>query len=210
VGEATHAGLEGLGIATIGDLAAASRRTLEQRLGTALGNHLAMLAAGVDHRPVKPDGEAKSVSVEQTFPVDLRDADLIEAELLRQCERVASRLRRAGLAGRTVSLKVRYADFRTVTRSHSFTSPVDVAHDLFGAVRDLGRRTDLSQPIRLLGVGVSTLEAAGSPKQLGLDRPAAWDDVAAAVDAIRARFGEDAVTPARLVDGPEVYRNERR
>lgn len=203
VGEATYASLESLGISSIGDLAAVPGHTLQQRLGPSLGQHLHALAQARDDRPVSADSEAKSISVEQTFELDLADADVIEAEVLRQCEKVGSRLRRAGLAGRTVTLKVRYADFTTVTRSHSFASAADVSHDLFVAARDLLGRVDLTRTVRLLGVGVSVLEPSGSPRQLGLDRPAAWDDVTAAVDQIRSRFGDNAVSPARLVARPD-------
>jgi DNA polymerase-4 len=203
VGEATYAALEGIGVATIGDLAAVPSSTLQQRLGASLGAHLHRLANGIDGRMVTADTEAKSVSVEQTFERDLITDDGIEAELLRQCERVGSRLRRAGLAGRTVTLKVRYPDFTTVTRSQSLDSPVDVAHDLFTVVRALLARAGVGGPVRLLGVGVSALEPAGGPRQLGMDRPAAWDDVAGAIDRIRHRFGEDAVSPARLLGPPE-------
>ncbi|MBT8164662.1 MAG: DNA polymerase IV [Acidimicrobiia bacterium] len=203
VGEATFATLDGLGVATIGDLASVPLDSLERRLGSSLGRHLHRLANGVDGRSVSPDGAAKSISVEQTFGRDLSDADVIETELLRQCERVASRLRRAGLAGRTVTLKVRFPDFTTVTRSQSLESAIDVSHDLFGVVRELMGRVDLDRPVRLLGVGVSSLEAAGAPLQLGLDRPAAWDDVSTAVDAIRTRYGDEAVSPARLVSPPD-------
>jgi len=204
VGEATYAALDGIGVATIGDLAAVPPATLENRLGTSLGRQLHALANGRDDRAVNPDSEVKSVSVEQTFERDLDSADVIESELLRQCEKVAYRLRRAGLAGHTVSLKVRYPDFTTVTRSHSFHSAVDVAHDLFVAARDLMDRIDRTRAVRLLGVGVSSLEPAGAPRQLGLDRPAAWDDVAAAVDEIRSRYGENAVSKARLASPPET------
>ncbi len=203
VGEATFAALEGIGVATIGELAAVPLTTLEHRLGSSLGRHLHGLAAGLDDRPVSPDGEAKSISVEQTFEHDLSDREIIESELLQQCEHVGSRLRRAGLAGRTVTLKARFPDFTTVTRSHSTATTMDVSHDLFAVVRQLLHRVDLSQPVRLLGVAVGGLEPAGGPRQLGFDRPAAWDDVAAAVDQIRSRFGEDAVSPARLLARPD-------
>ncbi len=202
VGEATYATLEGLGVNTIGDLARVPQSTLEQRLGRSLGQHLYRLALGEDDRPVEPDGETKSVSSEQTFESDLTAPDVIETELLRQCERVGSRLRRAGLAGRTVTVKLRYSDFTTITRSHSFASGVDVTHDIYEAVRDLVGRVDLGRAVRLLGVGVTSLESAGGPRQLGLKRPAAWDDVSAAVDEVRARFGDGAVAPARLVPPP--------
>ncbi len=202
VGEATYAALEAIGVATIGELAAIPIATLEGRLGTSLGRHLHQLSNGRDDRAVSPDGETKSISVEQTYERDLSSPDVIESEILRQCERVGSRLRRAGLAGRTVTLKVRYPDFTTVTRSHSFDSAVDVSHHLFQAARDLMGRVDLARPVRLLGVGVSSLEPAGAPRQLGLDRPAAWDDVTSAVDQIRSRYGERAVWPARLVRPP--------
>lgn len=204
VGEATLATLDGLGVVTIGDLAAIPLASLEGRLGPSLGRHLHRLAGGVDDRSVDPDGEAKSISAEQTFGRDLTDADVIETELLRQCERVASRLRRAGLAGRTVTFKVRFPDFTTFTRSQSLDSAIDVSHDLFGVVRELMGRVDLDRPVRLVGVGVSSLEPAGAPLQLGLDRPAAWDDVSTAVDAIRTRYGDGAVSPARLVPPPDV------
>lgn len=203
VGEATHAALETLGVETIGELAAVPQATLEQRLGVTAGRHLAELSAGIDLRPVTPDAAAKSVSAEETFAADLTSRVVIEAELLRQCERVGWRLRRAGLAGRTVTLKVRYADFTTVTRSHSSTSAVDLTHDLAQTVRELAGRLDLDRPVRLLGVAVTTLEAAGSPRQLALDRSKAWEDVTAAVDRVRTRYGMDAVSRARLVDVPE-------
>jgi DNA polymerase-4 len=203
VGEATYATLEGLGISTIGELASVPEAVLQQRLGSSLGRHLHALSHARDERPVSADSAAKSISAEQTFEQDLSDADVIEAEVLRQSEKVGSRLRRAGLAGRTVTLKVRYADFTTVTRNYSFDSAADVSHDLFMAARELLDRVDRTRPVRLLGVGVTSLEPSGAPRQLGLNRPAAWDDVTAAVDEIRSRFGDGAVSPARLVDRPD-------
>lgn len=203
VGEATYATLEGLGIKTIGDLAATPLEVLERRLGSSLSHHLYRLAKGEDARLVEPDSQAKSISIEQTFDSDLSAPELIEAEFVRQCDRLAARLRRAGLAAGTVNLKVRYRDFTTLTRSQASETPVDVPHDLLAAVRQLATRVDLDQPIRLLGVGATDLEPAGSPRQLGLERSAAWDDVAKAVDEVRSRFGDSAVTPARLVEPPD-------
>lgn len=203
VGEATYASLEALGIKTIGDLAGTPLEVLERRLGPSLSNHLHRLSKGEDSREVEPDSKTKSISIEQTFDRDLTGGDQVEAELVRQCDRLGARLRRAGLAAGTVTLKVRYRDFTTLTRSQATETPIDVTHDLLVSVRHLASRVDLAQPIRLLGVGASSLQPAGAPRQLGLERPAAWDDVAKAVDAIRIRFGDSAVTPARLVEPPE-------
>ena len=203
VGEATYASLEVLGINTIGDLASTPLQMLERRLGPSLSQHLHRLSQGEDFRDVEPDSKAKSISVEQTFDHDLNGRDQVEAELVRQCDRLGARLRRAGLAAGTITLKVRYRDFTTLTRSQTTETPIDVMHDLLASVRELAVRVDLAQPIRLLGVGASSLEPAGAPRQLGLERPATWDDVAKAVDAVRTRFGDSAVTPARLVDPPE-------
>ncbi len=203
VGEASYASLEGLGIQTIGDLAGTPLEVLERRLGSALSHHLHRLANGEDLREVEPDSAAKSISVEQTFEQDLTGSDQIEAELVRQTDRLGVRLRRAGVAAGTVTLKVRYRDFTTFTRSQATHSPIDVTHDLLAVVRQLAARADLNQPVRLLGVGASSLELAAAPRQLGFERPAAWDEVAKAVDAVRSRFGDEAVTPARLVDPPE-------
>jgi DNA polymerase-4 len=202
VGEATHAALEGLGVATIGDLAIIPADTLGRRLGPTIGAHLADLAAARDDRPVTPGGEAASVSVEATYEEDLVDLGDIERELLRHCDRLALRLRRGGHAGRVVVLKVRFDDFTTVTRSHTLTEPIDATPELWEAVRGLLARVPVAgRRVRLLGVGAQGLVAAGAPRQISLtgERRSA---VADATDRVRARFGESSVRPARLVDPP--------
>lgn len=202
VGEATYARLEELGVKTIGDLARLPEATLQRRLGGALGAMLAALARADDDRAVMPGGGAKSLSVEQTYEQDLVGAAALERELLRLCDRLASRLRRAGLAARTIQLKVRFADFVTVTRSHTESSPVEGAHRLYAAARRLlGRAAPGDRPVRLLGVGGEGLVAGAEPRQLGLE-PARWEDVEGAVEAVRRRFGDAAVAPARLVEPP--------
>lgn len=198
VGEVTHARLEELGVATVGDLAALPRATLERRLGMAGGAMLWDLARARDDRRVEPAESAKSISVEHTYATDLRTRAELETELLRHAGRLAARLRDAGVAARTVTLKVRFSDFSTVTRSETFESPIDTTHDLYGWARRLLARVATSgRAIRLIGLGAAGLEAGGAPRQLELARRP-WDDVEGAVDRIRGRFGDGAVGPARL------------
>lgn len=201
VGEATHASLEGLGVETVGDLARLPERALERRLGPAVGRHLAALARGEDPRPVQPDYEAKSVSVSQTYDRDLINAAQIDTELIRLCDRLTGRMRRSGLAGHTIGLTVRYADFVTITRHATYQIGIDNSRDLWHAVRQLKARVPWDRPIRLLGVDCSGLVDLGGPRQLSTDGSPKWDDLAEAVENIRARFGGESVGPARLHDG---------
>ncbi len=200
VGEATHAALEGLGIVTVGDLAGISAAVLRRQLGATVGEYLSAVAAGRDDRRVTPESEAKSISVEHTYDSDLTQLDVIRAELLRHCDRLAGRLRRAGVAGGTVAIKVRFDDFTTISRSLGLPGPTDVARDLYRATLLLLARVPVKgRPIRLLGVGATDLHPAGSSHQLAIDRPAGWDDLADAVEVIRAKFGEASVGPAGVV-----------
>lgn len=207
VGEATHARLEELGVVTIGDLAAFPRTTLTRRLGTALGGMLADLAAGVDDRPVVAAGPARSISVEETYDVDLEDPLRMGRELLGQADRLASRLRREGFEASTVHLKVRYGDFTTVTRSHTFREPVSTTLELHRASLLLLGRTDASRrPVRLLGLGVEGLIGASAPRQLDL-AVRSWDDLERAVEGVRDRFGRSAVERARLAGDTAAARD---
>jgi DNA polymerase-4 len=204
VGEATHAALERLGVTTVGDLAEVPPVTLRKHLGEASGSHLHELAWGRDDRPVVPESSAKSISVEETYERDLEGREAIEGELLRHSDRLAGRLRTAGVAGRTITIKLRFADFTTITRSVTLASSTDVARDLYRAARDLLRNLPLdSKQIRLVGVGMTALTPATEPRQLTVDRPAKWDDLADAVDRVRLRYGTRSIGPARLVEGDE-------
>ncbi len=127
VGPVTLAKLDRLGVDSIGDLAALPLPAVISAVGQASGRHLHALANGIDDRPVVADGEAKSVSHEETFPRDLLDRELVDRELIRLGDAVARRLRVAGRAGRTVNLKVRYSDFTTLTRSLTLAQPTDSA-----------------------------------------------------------------------------------
>lgn len=211
VGAATHASLEQLGVETIGDLAALPEATLRRRLGDAVGAHLWSLARGLDQRSVEPARESKSVSVEHTYDTDITGEAVVVAELLRHSERLGERLKRAGVSGRTVAIKVRYSDFTTLTRAETLPSPTNVGRDIYRAARRLVERIGVGdRPIRLLGVGVSGLGDTEGPRQLAVDRPAKWDELADAVHELRSRYGEDAVGPARLHESKTGLREVRR
>ena len=203
VGAATGEALKRLGLKTVGDIASISRRTLERAVGDSLGSHLHALANGRDDRPVVPDEPAKSVGSEETFSYDLDDPVDILREILRLADRTGGRLRSKGLCARTVTLKVRFSNFKTITRSRTLPEQVDTAADVYAVARELWEKLDPERPrIRLLGVSVSGLEPGPPKRQLDLlhsaDRPR-WDEAARAVDDIRSRFGDSAVGPAALI-----------
>jgi DNA polymerase-4 len=201
-GDATVKLLARYGLRTVGEVAATPRATLERALGPALGAHLHELAWGRDDRPVVPFEAAKSVGSEETFASDIDDPEELAREVLRCCVRVGRRLREAGLAGRTVTLKLRFsADFRTITRARTLPAATDTDAELHEVAGDLLARLRLGRvPVRLVGVAVSNLqERAGAPVQLrlGPGRPG-WEEAVRAADAIRARFGEAAIDLASL------------
>lgn len=204
VGPATLAGLQRLGVTTVGDLAELPEPAVISALGPANGHHLLALARGIDERGVEPDLEAKSVSVEETYEIDLEGRDVVETALLAHAQRLSSRLRRSGLAARTITVKVRYEDFRTVTRSLTGESALDSPRDLYRVGLGLIEQVDLGRPVRLLGLGGSGLEDGSHPRQLTIDSTEGWDRVANAVSGVRDRFGDHAVEPARLVEPPAV------
>jgi DNA polymerase-4 len=155
VGPATHERLGRLGVITIGDLAAVSPVALRGVVGAAAATRLLELAQGVDARPVEPERPAKSVSHEETFAFDLHDAADLRRELARLADGVASRLRAGGLAARTITLKVRDATFRTVTRSRTLPRPVDTATAIAATVYELLDAVGPTGGVRLLGVAAT-------------------------------------------------------
>jgi DNA polymerase-4 len=199
VGEATGVNLEALGVQTIGDLADVPEPTLAKRIGPSLARHLSRLAAGIDPRPVESNTATKSVSVEETYDTDLTEDVDIERNLLRLCDRLASRLHRAGYAGRVVTLKVRFGDFATVTRSETVSEEISATSMVWDEARRLLAHVDRSgRGVRLLGVGLSGLVEAGEPHQLSLEeRPR--DIAAEAVEEVRDKFGDAAVFRASLM-----------
>ncbi len=201
VGPKTLEKLQRIGIDTIADLADTDERSTLAALGVAVGAHLRRLSVGLDERDVVPRQKAKSIGHEETFARDHHRLDTLQRELVRLGDSVADRLRRSGLAGRTVTIKVRFGDFRTITRSVTLPSAIDTGHDVLRAASALLGHIDPTPGVRLLGVHVSQL-AERSARQLTFEDVEApsWDDATGAVDAIRARYGHDAIVPASLAD----------
>jgi len=200
VGPATLAALERLGVETVGDLAELPQSTLSASVGPTMGRHLHDLAHGVDPRRVEPDSEAKSISVEETYVSDLEGSEVLEAALLAHAHRLSGRLRRAGLATRTITLKLRYEDFTTISRSHTVDGPIAGARDLYREALELLAQVEVAGPVRLLGLGGSTLTGSEQPRQLGIEASDSWDRVEEAVADVRDRYGDEAVAPARLLE----------
>jgi DNA polymerase-4 len=198
VGRVTGAELEAMGIRTIGQLALTPAANLRARFGTH-GPDLLTLARGLDDRPVEPGAAPKSMGAEETFERDTRDVELLRATLRGQSERVARELRAEGYAGRTVTLKLRFADFSTITRAHT-DDPTQDGLAIFRRADALFGRVRLAQAVRLIGLSVSGLGLAGEG-QLSLLEPDALrrERLARAVDRLAARFGEAAVRPASLM-----------
>jgi DNA polymerase-4 len=198
VGRVTARALAALGVTTIGQLQRLPREHLARRFGKH-GEHLYDLAFGRDDRALEPLVPAKSMGAETTFAVDCQDRATLLDTLRAQAERVARELRAERLAAARVTLKLRFADFRTLTRRHS-GNPTQDGLEIFRRAVALLDRERLLQPVRLIGVSASGLgpEAAG---QLPLLDPGTVrrERMARAVDALTARFGEEAVVPATLL-----------
>src|SRR4051794_9807851 len=211
VGPATQRRLDRFGIRTVGDLAAMPLATVVGALGEAHGRHLHALAWARDERAVEPDRALKSVGHEETYAVDHHDRAALGDEVIRLSDAVATRLRAADVAGRTVTLKVRFADFRTITRSRTVPRPVDSGPSIARTAAELLAAVDPSPGVRLLGVSVSNL-APRPGEQLRLDDgpEEAEPAVARAVDEVRRRFGDRAVGPATLLRGSDGLAVKRR
>jgi DNA polymerase IV len=241
VGPATAARLAGLGAETVGDLAAMPEDTLCRVLGTSHGRHVAQLARGVDERPVVADRPAKSIGHEETFAADLHDHGALHGHVVRMADAVCERLREAGVRARTVTVKVRFGDRTTITRSHTVSQATGSPRLVREVAAALLEAVDVGTGVRLLGVSASGLTDAPGAQQLafddlgaGTDRlgadhagdgrggaesrvagpdgeelhgpghgergpESAWEELEAALAAIRARYGQAAVAPAALL-----------
>jgi DNA polymerase-4 len=200
VGKRTEENLRRLGLNTIADVARTPLPRLRRSVGNALGEHLWALAHGQDDRGVVPDSAEKSISAEMTFDVDQRDLGILGLELLRLSQRVAAGLRAKGLRGRTVSIKVRFADFRTITRARTLVSPTDVAHQIHATAVALLAEAAGGAEIRLVGVRVAELDDGEAGEQLAFEAPEPrWRDAEVAADTARSKYGSAAVRPASLL-----------
>lgn len=202
VGKKTADLLISKGIKTIGMLANLHPDILECHLGK-LGPHLHQLAHGLDNRQVELSSGVKSVGNETTFKEDTTDIDFLEATLLRLAEQVGRRLRKADLLGRTISIKLRYANFKTITRAKTINYNTNSSQILYEIGLELLRNTNLyNKSFRLIGISVSNLSNLKS-QQLSLfedEMNLAADVISEVMDDIKDRFGEDAVIRARLIN----------
>ena len=195
VGERTTELLGRLGLRLIGDVASVPTATLHRALGP-LGPQIAKLAAGIDPRPVVADPPRKSVGAEETFERDLVSEEEIARALLGLADRVSSRLRAQGISGQTVTVKVRFPSFTTLTRSKTLPREVDSTAPIYGIARSLCAKalsTQTATRVRLLGVSISQLGDWPASEQISLEDQPRWSAAETALDGIRRRFGDEAV-----------------
>jgi DNA polymerase-4 len=208
VGPATLERLHRLGVSTVGELAALGEQPIVAALGKVSGRHLHQLAHAIDERPVEPDRAVKSIGHEETYPRDLTSLDELRTQVVRLSDSVAARLRANGTAARTITLKVRFASFQTITRSSTSRTPLTTGPAIARAVMPMLEAIDPVPGVRLLGVSGSNLTAPaeqlslldGSPQEAPASDPTstehAWHEASEAVDDIRHRFGPEAIGPA--------------
>ncbi|WP_374947521.1 DNA polymerase IV [Agreia sp.] len=208
VGASTEAALARIGIKTVRELAELPLPTLTRAVGEASGQKLHALALGIDPREIVLERQEKSIGHENTFEFDVADRRVLHRELLKQANQVAVRLRRAGLEGRTVALKLRFSDFTTITRSRTLAEPSDLGKQIYDEARAIFDALDLrdDQRVRLIGVRVEQLAEAGSSvhqPSLWVDEAESqadgWRDAERTIDKLAARFGSGAVGPASLL-----------
>jgi len=203
VGPKTNEELQKLGLRTVADIANTPRQTLIRALGEAAGASLYELSWGRDYRDVEPEEVDKSISAAETFDSDTEDQEIVLRELLRLTEKATYRMREKDFSARTISIKVRFADFKTISRSKTVPLAISATHEVFEVVKTLflGLKLDRAR-IRLVGVSLDGLEdGIDASEQLVLgERENGWRQATAAMDKASARFGQGSVRPARLLD----------
>jgi len=202
VGPKTNELLEKMGLFTIADIANTPRSTLIRVLGQASGASLYELAWGRDYRDVITEHAEKSISASQTFDVDLYQPEEILKEFLRLTEKSADRMRAKGLATNTISIKVRFADFKTISRSKTLDLPTTGTQEIFEVAKALYLGLNLDRVlIRLVGVSLDSLVENDDVTQMVLgERTSSWQQADRAIDRVKAKFGRSSLRPARLVD----------
>ena len=202
VGPKTAESLDRLGLHTVADIANTPRSTLVRALGDATGESLYELAWGRDYRNVIPDEPEKSIGNEETFARDIDSPEEILAEFLRMAEKATARLRERGLFAKTVTMKIKFADFTTLSRAKTLPIGIDGTHETYEIVKKLYLAlNNEGARIRLVGVSLSNL-LNEAPVQLELGaRERGWRDADTAIDKAKARFGGGSVRPGRLITG---------
>ena len=203
VGPKTNEELAKLGLLTVADIANTPRQTLIRALGQVTGASLYELSWGRDYREVIPEEIDKSISAAETFDTDIEDQEIILREFLRLTEKATYRMREKDFSARTISIKVRFADFKTITRSKTLSLPLSATHEVFEVVKALFLALKLDRArVRLVGVSLDGFEdGVDGTEQLILgEREKGWRQATAAIDRASARFGQGSVRPARLFD----------
>ncbi len=205
VGPVTLEKLAALSIKTVGDLAKFDRKVLINVLGDSLGRHLFELSQGIDDRVVEPDRDAKSIGHEETFSSDIKEFEVARVQLLRLADAVAARCRNAQVGARTISLKIKFADFRVITRAASVDYPVSTAQAMMRLIEPLLREVDIASGVRLLGISARNLDEPemqlslfddANKQSTANELDAAWSSTTSAIDDIRDKFGDAAIKPA--------------
>ena len=200
VGPKTAETLERLGLRTVADIANLPRATLIRALGQASGASLYELAWGRDYRDVTPNEPDKSISAAETFAQDIDNPEEILQEFLRLTEKAAARLRENNYYAKTISIKVRFADFSTISRSKTLPLPIDSTHEIYEIAKGLYLALNLDRArLRLVGISLDNLSEA-APEQLVLGaREKGWREADTAIDQAKLRFGGGSVRPGRLI-----------
>ncbi len=204
VGPKTNEALERLGLHTVGDIAQTPPQTLIRALGQAAGESLYELAWGRDDREVIPEEPDKSISAAETFDRDIDDPEIIAKEILRMCERASSRMRERSLFAKTITLKIRFADFTTINRSKTLPLPIDTTHEIYEVAKGLYEGLSIERArIRLVGVSLDNLHTDTHEQLVLGGRESSWRELQEGIDAAKARFGRDSVRPGRLIEESE-------
>jgi DNA polymerase-4 len=204
VGKETQKVLASLGVRTIGELSRLPLEVLKARFGKH-GTELHLLSRGIDEREVQPEREVKSISREETYPEDILDLQTAKRELLSLAFKVARNLRSKGLAGKRVTLKVKYSNFTQITRSLTLPEATDDGREIFRSCLLLLKKTEVGhKAVRLLGISLSNLNIPGKARQLSLFKKGASlqksRKLNLALDRIYEKFGEDSILPGTLLE----------